>query len=166
MASDSPINMMIVDDSRVMRNILETIIHQDSSIKLVTTAANGQEAIDELKKNPAIDIVSLDIQVPVMDGLQAILCKGKMALQIPALAAAPGIPQTTLVSWSCAITTPELSAIEVAPFNPSEPIPVKITAKVFSESLLKLLNMGSADGRQKFSAGASLKWIRSFPSIL
>ena len=72
MASDSPINMIIVDDSRVMRNILETIIHQDSSIKLVTTAANGQEAIDELKKNPAIDIVSLDIQMPVMDGLQAI----------------------------------------------------------------------------------------------
>ena len=72
MSAGSSINLMIVDDSRVIRNSLKDIIGQDPSIKLIAEAANGQEAVDQLSSNRSIDVILLDIQMPVMDGLEAI----------------------------------------------------------------------------------------------
>lgn len=66
------ISIMIVDDSSVMRNILAKLIDSDHLIKLVSTASNGEEALSELRSNPTIDVVLLDLQMPVMDGLEAI----------------------------------------------------------------------------------------------
>lgn len=68
---DKPINIMIVDDSSVMRNILTKIIDTDHMIKLVSTASDGREALSELERN-SIDVVLLDVQMPIMDGLEAI----------------------------------------------------------------------------------------------
>ncbi len=78
------INIMIVDDSVVMRSLLEKIISQDSALTIVATAGNGQEAVDGLNKHPLIDIVLLDLQMPIMDGLQTIpyLLKIKPQLKI------------------------------------------------------------------------------------
>lgn len=84
MILDDKIDIMIVDDSSIMRSLLERIISQDSSIHLSNTATNGQEALEAIKKNRSIDIVLLDIQMPVMGGLQAIplLLKEKPKLKI------------------------------------------------------------------------------------
>ncbi len=81
---NNPINVMIVDDSSIMRSLLERILSKDNSIKLSTAANNGKEAIDALTVNNSIDIVLLDLHMPVMDGLQSIpsLLKVKTKLKI------------------------------------------------------------------------------------
>ena len=59
-------NILIVDDYDINLNVLSTILE---SIECeIISAKNGKEALDILKKNQ-IDLVLLDINMPVMDGL-------------------------------------------------------------------------------------------------
>lgn len=70
-ASGTTIKVMIVDDSAVLRGILTKILEPEASIEVVTTASNGQIAVNEMKRRD-IDVVVLDIEMPVMDGLTAL----------------------------------------------------------------------------------------------
>ncbi len=68
---EDPLNILLVDDSKlnlvVAQKQLHRIISEDS---VIHTAENGLEAIQILKHN-AIDIVLMDMQMPVMDGIEA-----------------------------------------------------------------------------------------------
>jgi len=66
-----PIRVLLVDDSAVVRGALGRIIDAEGDMRVVTTAPNGQVALDALKHTP-IDVVLLDIEMPVMDGLTAL----------------------------------------------------------------------------------------------
>ncbi|MFC1562544.1 chemotaxis-specific protein-glutamate methyltransferase CheB [candidate division KSB1 bacterium] len=64
------IKVLIVDDSQLVRNVLTEILESDSGIKVIDTASNGLEALNkaaELKP----DIITMDIEMPVMDGIEA-----------------------------------------------------------------------------------------------
>lgn len=60
---------MVVDDSLVIRGVLRRVVESDSDLELVRTVCNGQEAIDALRQDPSIDVVVLDIEMPVLDGI-------------------------------------------------------------------------------------------------
>ncbi len=65
------LRVLIVDDSPLMCRILENILKDDEEISIVGTAKNGEEAllkIDELKP----DLITLDVNMPVMDGNTAL----------------------------------------------------------------------------------------------
>jgi two-component system chemotaxis response regulator CheB len=62
---------MIVDDSLVIRKAIRMVIEKDPVFEVVAVAGNGQSAIDEAQRT-AIDIVILDIEMPIMDGLTAL----------------------------------------------------------------------------------------------
>lgn len=65
------IRVLVVDDSPFMRGVLPGKIEADSRFKVIGTAANGREAIEKtLALNP--DIVTLDIDMPVMNGIEAL----------------------------------------------------------------------------------------------
>ncbi len=65
------IKVLIVDDSAFMRNSLTHMLKADPSIEVVGYGRNGLEALEMIKKyNP--DVVTLDIEMPVMDGLTAL----------------------------------------------------------------------------------------------
>jgi two-component system, chemotaxis family, protein-glutamate methylesterase/glutaminase len=66
-----PYRVMIVDDSAVIRGLLTKTLETEADIKVVSTVGNGQAAIDALKRLD-IDVVVLDIEMPVMDGLTAL----------------------------------------------------------------------------------------------
>jgi two-component system chemotaxis response regulator CheB len=68
---DRPIRVLIVDDSAVVRGILGRIVDSAPDMRVVTTACNGRDAIDALRLHTA-DVVLLDIEMPVMDGLTAL----------------------------------------------------------------------------------------------
>src|SRR5581483_7870699 len=86
--------------------------------------------------------------------LVAIWFKGRMAEQMPALAAAPGMPHTTLVASSCAITLPPAATISLPPRVPSDPMPVRITARMPPRQIsIAEVKSGSTAGLQKFTAG-------------
>lgn len=65
------INVLIAEDSPVIQMTLENILSGDPSIRVVATARNGQEAVSlALRKKP--DVITMDINMPVMDGLEAV----------------------------------------------------------------------------------------------
>ena len=66
-----PYRVMVVDDSAVIRGLLTKTLETEADIKVVSTVGNGQAAIDALKRLD-VDVVVLDIEMPVMDGLTAL----------------------------------------------------------------------------------------------
>lgn len=62
------IRVLVVDDSVVMRRILSDVVGADPALEVAGCAANGQIALSLLKQL-APDIVTLDVEMPVMDGL-------------------------------------------------------------------------------------------------
>lgn len=66
----SRIRVLICDDQSLIRSSLELILGTDNSLEVVGTAANGAEAVTAARKlNP--DVVLMDIQMPVLDGVSA-----------------------------------------------------------------------------------------------
>lgn len=65
------INVLIIDDSAFMRKSLSIMLESDPAINIVGTARNGQEGLD-LANKLRPDVITLDIEMPVMDGLTAL----------------------------------------------------------------------------------------------
>ena len=65
-----PIRVVIADDSLVAREMLSTILSSDADIEVVGTAATGSEVV-ELVRRLGPDLVTMDIHMPRMDGLEA-----------------------------------------------------------------------------------------------
>lgn len=65
------IKVLVVDDSAFMRKAIENMLKRDPSIQVVGFARNGIEAIEMVQKLRP-DIVTLDIEMPQMDGLTAL----------------------------------------------------------------------------------------------
>ena len=66
-----PIRVMIVDDSAVVRGLVSRWIEEEPGLEVVARHAHGRVAVDDVAKS-APDIVLLDIEMPVMDGLEAL----------------------------------------------------------------------------------------------
>ena len=64
------IRVMIVDDNAAVREGLESILSANADMTVVATAANGEEAVDGVATH-APDVVLMDSQMPVMDGVAA-----------------------------------------------------------------------------------------------
>jgi two-component system chemotaxis response regulator CheB len=65
------VRVLIVDDSAVMRKIIASALQKDPAIEVVGFAANGLQAIDAIKTHSP-DVMTLDIEMPEMDGLTAL----------------------------------------------------------------------------------------------
>ena len=57
-AGSSPIRVLVVDDSHVIRGLLSRSLDSDPGIKVVATASNGKAAIDEVTRTE-VDVVVL-----------------------------------------------------------------------------------------------------------
>ena len=65
------IRVMVVDDSAVVRGLVSRWIEEEPGLEVVSRHANGKLAVDDVARS-APDIVLLDIEMPVMDGLEAL----------------------------------------------------------------------------------------------
>ena len=62
------IKVLIVDDSVFMRTVIRDMLARDSSIEIAGTASDGVDALEKIQAlNP--DVISLDIEMPKMNGL-------------------------------------------------------------------------------------------------
>jgi len=66
-----PIRVLVVDDSQFFQRQLKDIINENPELKVVGIASNGREAIDKAADLQP-DIITMDFEMPVMDGVTAI----------------------------------------------------------------------------------------------
>lgn len=67
-----PYNILLIDDSMFVRKQLEQILLSES-FNVIATADNGQEGLEKYKQYfPKIDLVTMDITMPVMDGVTSL----------------------------------------------------------------------------------------------
>ncbi|MBI5076110.1 MAG: chemotaxis-specific protein-glutamate methyltransferase CheB [Nitrospirae bacterium] len=65
------VRVLIADDSALARSLIRSIIEMDPEMEVAGEASNGLEAVEKARSlHP--DIITMDIEMPVMDGLQAI----------------------------------------------------------------------------------------------
>lgn len=65
------IKVLIVDDSAFMRNTIKSLIVRDPEIVVVGTASDGIEALEKIESLKP-DIITLDVEMPRMNGLEAL----------------------------------------------------------------------------------------------
>ena len=65
------VRVMLVDDSLVVRSILERIVDQRPGLKICASVASAHDALDYLSREP-VDVVVLDVEMPGMTGIDAL----------------------------------------------------------------------------------------------
>ena len=104
-----PVKVVVVDDSALIRRLLTELLNQDADIHVVASAVDAYDARDKIKAtNP--DVVTLDIEMPHMDGLSFLA-------KIMALRPMPVVMISTLTENGAAATLEalELGAVDYIP---------------------------------------------------
>lgn len=66
------IKVLLADDHLLIRNGIKLMLNKNSDFEIVMEANNGKEVIDYLENNAnMIDVVLMDINMPIMDGIEA-----------------------------------------------------------------------------------------------
>ncbi len=68
---ESKVKVLVVDDSLISRKYLTRILEESGKIQVIDTAKDGQEAIEKVKALKP-DVVTLDIEMPKLNGLEAL----------------------------------------------------------------------------------------------
>tara|TARA_R110000787_G_scaffold62745_2_gene141712 strand:- start:11 stop:1153 length:1143 start_codon:yes stop_codon:yes gene_type:complete len=135
------LRVMLVDDSAVIRGIFRRTLEADPGIAIVAAVSNGQQAVDTLARM-TVDVIVLDIEMPVMDGMTALPLL---------LAAQPGVKiimASTLTEKNAAVSLQALR-IGAADYIPKPVAKHEIhTAEAFKRELLgKIKALGGKRSR-------------------
>ena len=101
------IRVLVVDDSALMRLMISDILNSDKEIEVVATARDGEDGIIKVTELRP-DVVTLDIEMPRLDGLHAL---GYIMSEIPTPVV---IPNRSAVMASIPVPVPT-SKREVSP---------------------------------------------------
>ncbi|MFM1650834.1 chemotaxis response regulator protein-glutamate methylesterase [Brevibacillus sp. B_LB10_24] len=113
------IRVLVVDDSAFMRKVITDILGNDPGIEVVGQARNGRECLQKVKEHSP-DVVTLDIEMPVMNGLET----------LEKLMSLSPLPVIMLSSLTTEGATATVQALELGAFDfvakPSGPISLDI----------------------------------------
>lgn len=80
----NPIGLLLADDSAVVRRVLTEAVEAEPRLKMVGTAKNGTEAVG-LFPTCRPDVILLDVEMPTMDGIEAVAAIRKLNSEVPIL---------------------------------------------------------------------------------
>ena len=142
--------VLIVDDSKMIRKGLLKILSSDATLEIVGEASNGREALDLIKQHKP-DVVTLDINMPVMDGLSTLK---HMMIQCPT----PTVMLSTLTYEGTAVTfdTLKYGAVDFMP-KPSSIISEDMHSQAFE--IIKKIHLAAGVKIE------SVKYIRSIEAL-
>ena len=152
--TSGPVNVLIVDDAPIVRNVLTKELSRDARIEVVGAAEDAYQARDMIiERNP--DVISLDLLMPRMDGLEFMEVLMKHWPM-------PIIVLSSIIDdhWDQALRALELGAIEVfAKPNPEDPVAFKAMLARLTDTLVWAARIDMNEVLQK-------KKIQSKPSPL
>jgi two-component system chemotaxis response regulator CheB len=127
---------MIVDDSAVIRGVETRILEAEPDIKVVASVSNAQLALNQLARTP-VDVMILDIEMPVLDGLSALPKIRQIA------------PQTKVIMASTLTTRGGEISLEALRLGAIDFVPKPTVGSIFSADDFKreLVNKVTALGR-------------------
>ncbi len=64
------LKVLIVDDDFINRKLLQTLLKKNPEVSEIIEAENGSDALDKLKKDDSINLILLDIMMPIVDGIE------------------------------------------------------------------------------------------------
>lgn len=76
-------NVMIIDDSALMRRVMSDIINQTDKYQVNYTATNGEEGLEIIQQDTDIQLIFLDMHMPKMNGLEFMRKYKELSLKIP-----------------------------------------------------------------------------------
>ena len=127
------IKVMVVDDSAFMRKAIKEILESDSDIKVVDVARNGEDMFNKLDSAQP-DVITLDINMPVMDGKATLEKMKEENIKIPVII----ISSLTKEDAPITLELLDLGAFDYIP-KPSGTISLDIK-KVSDEIIAKVKN--------------------------
>ena len=97
---ENKIKVLVVDDSALMRNLVSKIINASPNLTVVATAMNGKFALEKIPQcNP--DIIVLDVEMPVMNGLQFLQERKNRKIDIPVVMLSSVTSEGAVVTMQC-----------------------------------------------------------------
>jgi len=81
-SESTPIRVLVADDAVVVRHLLTSVINDDPDLVVVSVARNGAIAVARFEQLRP-DVVTLDVEMPEMDGLQALAAIRKIDRNVP-----------------------------------------------------------------------------------
>ena len=64
------LKVLVVDDDFINRKLIQTLLKKNPKVTEIIEAENGADALDQMKKDPSINLILLDIMMPVVDGIE------------------------------------------------------------------------------------------------
>jgi len=64
------LKVLIVDDDFINRKLLQTLLKKNANVGEVIESENGSDALDKLKKSADVNLILLDIMMPIVDGIE------------------------------------------------------------------------------------------------
>jgi two-component system, chemotaxis family, protein-glutamate methylesterase/glutaminase len=94
------IKVLVVDDSALMRKIISDMVNMESDMEVVDIARNGQDMLDKISKyNP--NVVTLDVEMPIMDGITALKELKRKNYNIPVIMLSSVSQRGTALTMDC-----------------------------------------------------------------
>lgn len=94
------ISVLVVDDSALMRNLVSRIIDSSPNLHTVATAMNGKFALEKIPVCKP-DIIVLDIEMPVMNGLEFLQERKNLKMDIPVIVLSSLTSEGATVTMRC-----------------------------------------------------------------
>lgn len=76
------IKVLVVDDSALMRKVISDMINAEVDMEVINVARNGQDMLSKIEVNMP-NIITLDVEMPIMDGIAALKELKKRNINIP-----------------------------------------------------------------------------------
>jgi two-component system chemotaxis response regulator CheB len=125
------IEVLVVDDSALMRRIISDMINQEDNMCVVGTAKDGEELLEKIETLKP-DIITLDVEMPKLNGIEALLEMKKRQIDIPVIMLSSVSSKGPMLTMQCL----EAGAFDFIP-KPSGEISIDIS-KVKSELAEKI----------------------------
>lgn len=150
------VKVVVVDDSAFMRKAISNLLSKDPEIEIVGMAADGLEALSVISKNDP-DVVTLDIEMPRMDGLTAL---GRIMAEMPR----PVLMISSLTSEGAEVTLRALemgamdfiakpsSTVSLGMFDLEKDLQAKVKAVAGRRRFLRARPLSSVTPAKSFAA--------------